>query len=47
MELGLLLIDSKDTRETLMPCPKACISQLEEVIPTTIRDRTDDAKKWL
>jgi hypothetical protein len=47
MELGLLLVDSKDTREMLLPSPKDYIAKIEEIIPSTIRKRTLVAKQWL
>ena len=46
-DLGLLQLDSKKCRETLLPTPKACISKIEQIIPAVLRERTDAAKKWL
>lgn len=40
-DLGLLQIDSKDTRSKLQPTPKDYIKQIEELIPRIIRERTD------
>jgi len=46
-DLGLLQIDSKDTRSKLQPTPKDYIKKIEELIPRIIRERTDQKKNWL
>lgn len=40
-------MDSKGCRSTLLPTPKEFIGKIEEMIPKIIRERTDEAKKWL
>lgn len=46
-DIGLLQIDSKGCRSTLLPTPKDFIAQIEAIIPKVIRERTDESKKWL
>jgi DNA-binding transcriptional regulator GbsR (MarR family) len=46
-DIGLLQIDSKGSRTTLLPTPKDYIAQIESMIPKVIRERTDESKKWL
>ena len=46
-EIGLLQVDSKGCRSTLLPTPKDFIAKIEDMIPKVIRERTDEAKKWL
>lgn len=46
-EIGLLQVDSKGSRSTLLPTPKDFISKIEEMIPKVIRERTDESKRWL
>ncbi len=47
VELGLLQLDSKECRETLLPTPKEMLASVEEIVPSVIRERTDTCKKWL
>ena len=44
---GLLKLENNKTREILIPSPKACITQLERIIPETIKRRTDEMRRWL
>ena len=44
---GLLKLDNTKTRETLIPSPKQCLLRLEQIIPDTIRLRTDEMRRWL
>jgi hypothetical protein len=46
-DIGLLQIDSKGSRTTLLPTPKDFIAQIESSVPKFIRERTDVKKKWL
>ena len=46
-DIGLLHLDSKDLRDGLTPIPKAFIANIEEVVPLTMKERTDISKKWL
>lgn len=46
-EIGLLQVDSKACRQTLLPTPKDFIVKIEDMIPKVIRERSDEAKKWL
>ena len=46
-DIGLLQIDSKGCRSTLLPTPKDYIAQIEALVPKIIRERTDECKKWL
>ena len=46
-DIGLLQIDSKGCRQTLLPTPKDFIAQIESMVPKVIRERTDEKKKWL
>jgi hypothetical protein len=46
-EIGLLQVDSKGCRSTLLPTPKDFIAKIEEMIPKVIRERTDESKRWL
>lgn len=46
-EIGLLQVDSKGCRSTLLPTPKDFIARIEDMIPKVIRERTDEAKRWL
>lgn len=46
-DIGLLQIDSKGCRSTLLPTPKDFIGQIEALVPKVIRERTDVKKKWL
>jgi hypothetical protein len=46
-EIGLLQVDSRGCRTTLLPTPKDFISKIEEMIPKVIRERTDESKRWL
>jgi len=44
---GLLKFDNEITRSTLIPQPKACLAQLEKIVPDVIKKRTDEARRWL
>jgi len=46
-DIGLLQIDSKGSRTTLLPTPKDFIAQIESSVPKVIRERADVKKKWL
>lgn len=46
-DIGLLQIDSKGSRTTLLPTPKDFIAQIESSVPKVIRERADIKKKWL
>ncbi len=46
-EIGLLQVDSKGCRTTLLPTPKDFIAKIEDMVPKVIRERTDESKKWL
>jgi hypothetical protein len=46
-EIGLLQVDSRGCRTTLLPTPKDFIGKIEDMIPKVIRERTDESKKWL
>lgn len=46
-DIGLLQIDSKACRQTLLPTPKEYIAQIEGMVPKVMRERTDEVKKWL
>jgi len=47
VELGLVQVDSRSVRSKLLPVPKKMIVKIEEIVPVVIRERTDQAKKWL
>lgn len=36
VSIGLLQVDGKDARDRLLPCPKNCIAQMEEIIVSII-----------
>lgn len=44
---GLLKLDNQEARDFLLPSPKACIIQVEKIIPEAVKKRTDDARRWL
>lgn len=46
-EIGLLQVDSRGCRTTLLPTPKNFIGKIEDMIPKVIRERTDESKRWL
>ena len=45
--LGLIKLESKKARLTLIPSPRICMGELERIIPNTIKDRLEEAQKWL
>ena len=45
--LGLIKLDSKKGRIQLMPMPRMCMQKLENLVPTTIKERLEEAEKWL
>jgi hypothetical protein len=44
---GLLKLDNEVARNTLIPQPKACLAQIEKIVPDVIKKRTDDSRRWL
>ena len=46
-ELGMLSLDSKNCRTSLLPTPKKFIAQIEDLVPKIMKARSDQAKKWL
>jgi len=42
-----LKLENHEVREHLLPSPKACLLQLEKIIPDTIKHRTDECRRWL
>ena len=46
-EIGLISLDSKLARKLIEPTPKEKIEQIEKFIPSVIKERNDEAKKWL
>lgn len=44
---GLLKLDNQEARDFLLPSPKACIIQVERIVPDTIKKRTDECRRWL
>jgi len=45
--LGLIKLDSKKMRQTLIPSPKLCMQELDRIIPQTVKERLEEAQKWL
>jgi dynein heavy chain len=45
--VGCAQLDSKKTRDLLIPSPKECLKELEQIIPKITREKLDEAEKWL
>lgn len=45
--VGLIKLDSKKMKNVLTPMPKICMQKLEHIIPQTIKERLEEADKWL
>ena len=45
--LGLMKLDSKKSRSQLIPSPRLWMQKLEQIIPNTIKERLEEADKWL
>lgn len=44
---GLLKLDNTAPRNFLIPSPKACIVEVERIVPKAVKKRTEDARKWI
>lgn len=45
--VGLIKLDSKKTKNLITPMPKICMQKLEQIVPDTIKERLEEADKWL
>ena len=46
-DIGLVQLDSRDSRKRIQPTPKEKIKSIEKFVPVVLRERIEDSKKWL
>lgn len=46
-DIGLIQLDAKSARSKIQPTPKKYITQIESSIPVVVKERNEEAKKWL
>jgi len=46
-DIGLIQLDSRESRKKIQPTPKDKIKEIEKFIPVVLRERIEESKKWL
>jgi len=46
-DIGLIQLDSKESRKKIQPTPKERIKEIEKFVPVVLRERIEEGKKWL
>jgi hypothetical protein len=46
-DIGLIQLDAKSAKTKIKPTPKKKIEEIECLIPVVVKERNEEAKKWL